>query len=275
LREWTEEMQRRWIQKSSEWISMKAIETNPSGLELASKSLIDWMERIGFDIETHVDPEASYRPIIIASKPPSSGNNWIGFFHHYDVEPANEEEWNTDPWDAEVRDGMLFGRGIADNIGPFVQRLIYIEENMPDVGLLFVIQGEEEIGSPWAHQVYPILELPDVDFWIDETGYFFKNGDQRVLYVGESETIDRINLRLSEINQLENKETKIRNRVMSKAFGENRCPCIAHLLKGKAYLAIGPNDDSIRVHGIDEAMDMSYLPLCASHLKIVFEEALV
>ena len=60
-----------------------------------------------------------------------------------------------------------------------------------DVGLLFVIQGEEEIGSPWAHQVYPTLELPDVDFWIDETGYFFKNGDQRVLYVGQIETIDR------------------------------------------------------------------------------------
>ena len=62
---------------------------------------------------------------------------------------------------------------------------------------------------------------------------------------------------------------------MSKAFGENKCPCIAHLLKGKAYLAIGPNDDSVRVHGTDEAMDMSYLPLCASHLKVVFEEALV
>ncbi len=269
---WTEEMNNKWIDVSSKWIGFKAIEDNPKGLKDASEMVINWMEQIGFEIETYVDDDAPYRPVIVAKKPPIHGNKWIGFFHHYDVEPADDNEWSSDPWNAKMSNGLLFGRGIADNIGPFAQRLICIEEQMPDVGLLFVIQGEEEIGSPWAHEIYPKLELPDVEFWIDETGYFFKNGDQRILYVGQHETIDRINHIISETNLEYGIETKVRNRVMSKAFGENKCPCIAHLQKGKPYLAIGPNDDSIRVHGVDEALNTSLLALSAKHLEIIFQE---
>ena len=91
--------------------------------------------------------------------------------------------------------------------------------------------------------------------------------------MGQHETIDRINHIISETNLEYGIETKVRNRVMSKAFGENKCPCIAHLQKGKPYLAIGPNDDSIRVHGVDEALNTSLLALSAKHLEIIFQEA--
>ena len=49
--------------------------------------VINWMEQIGFEIETYIDDDAPYRPVIVAKKPPIQGI-WIGFFHHYDVEPA-------------------------------------------------------------------------------------------------------------------------------------------------------------------------------------------
>ena len=268
-------MHAKWLDTVSRWISYKAIEDNPSGLQKSSDDLILWLKRIGFDIETHVDQDAPYRPVIIASKQPKFSDKWIGFFHHYDVEPANESDWNTNPWQATLIEDRLFGRGIADNIGPLAQRLILIEQNMPDIGLLFVIQGEEEIGSPWAHEIYPKLDLPDVELWMDETGYFYKNGDQRILSVGESNLLDQITQRLFVENHSVGRGTRIRNRVMTKAFGENKCPCIAHLLKGTPYLAIGPNDDSVRVHGDNEAMDTSLLALSANHMQIVFEEAMV
>jgi len=272
---WNKEMHVKWIDTVTRWISYRSIEDNPDGLVKSSDELIDWMKNIGFDIETYQDPEAPYRPVIVATKPPEYGNNWIGFFHHYDVEPADEGNWNTNPWEAVLEDGLLYGRGIADNIGPLVQRLIILEEELPDCGLLFVIQGEEEIGSPWAHQIYPELELPEVKMWIDETGYFYKNGDQRILSVGESELLDRVTQRLFLENHSVGRGTRIRNRVMTKAFGENKCPCIAHLLKGTPYLAIGPNDDTVRVHGANEAMDTNLLSLSAAHIQIVFEEAVI
>jgi len=269
---WTEKTHQKWIDVSSKWISYQAIESNPDGLEKASKFLIEWMINIGFEIETYIDKNAPYRPIIVAKKEPKNCEKWIGFFHHYDVEPAVEEDWATNPWKPEIVEGNLVGRGIADNIGPFAQRLLILEDNMPDIGLLFVIQGEEEIGSPWAHQVYPNLVLPEVEFWIDETGYFYNNGDQRILSLGTNETIEYILQRITKHNQKNGIGTKVRNRFMTKAFGENKCPCITHLLKNKPYLAIGPNDDSIRVHGIDEGMKIALLRISAFHLGIIFEE---
>lgn len=274
MNDWTENMHTNWLETVTRWIAYRATEDNPEGLTDCSNELIEWMRQIGFTIEKHYDPKASYRPVIVATKPPVVGNKWIGFFHHYDVEPANEDTWDTNPWQAVLEDGLLYGRGIADNIGPFVQRLIMLDENLPDCGLIFVIQGEEEIGSPWAHEIYPKLNLPKVDLWIDETGYFYKNGDQRILSIGESNLMDRITQRLFLENHSAGRGTRIRNRVMTKAFGENKCPCIAHLLKDTPYLAIGPNDDTVRVHGDNEAIDTSLLSLSATHMRIVFEEAI-
>ena len=272
--EWNNAKHTQWIERVSRWISYKCIEDNPEGLKSCSNELINWFDKIGFDVKIFKDPNAPYRPVIVATKPPKTGMNWIGFFHHYDVEPANENAWKTNPWEAVVQEQELFGRGIADNIGPFVQRLIIIQESLPDCGLLFVVQGEEEIGSPWAHEIYPKLNLPKVKIWIDETGYFYKNGDQRILSIGNSELLDRITERLFIENHSNGIGTKIRNRVMTKAFGKNKCPCIAHLLQDTPYLAIGPNDDNVRVHGPNESLDLRLLPLSAKHLQIVFEEAL-
>lgn len=267
-------MHAKWIETVSKWIARKAIEDNPEGLKLMADDLYYWLINMGFNIETHISPDATYRPIFIAKKPPKNSENWIGFFHHYDVEPIHNE-WDTNPWEAVMKDGFLYGRGIADNFGPLAQRIIQIEENMPDVGLLFVIQGEEEIGSPWAHEVYQNLSLPEVKLWIEETGYFYKDGAQRILTVGESELLNRITGRITEANQAGGRNTKIRDRFLTKVLGLENCPCIAHLLGDTPYLAIGPNDDTTRVHGNDEAIDTSLLPICADHLSIVFEEALL
>ena len=210
MNDWTENMHTNWLETVTRWIAYRATEDNPEGLTNCSNELIEWMRQIGFTIEKHYDPKASYRPVIVATKPPVVGNKWIGFFHHYDVEPANEDTWDTNPWEAVLENGLLYGRGIADNIGPFVQRLIMLDENLPDCGLIFVIQGEEEIGSPWAHEIYPKLNLPKVDLWIDETGYFYKNGDQRVLSIGESNLMDRITQRLFLENHRVGRGTRIR-----------------------------------------------------------------
>ncbi len=269
---WNEEMQNKWVKTVSRWISYKAMETNPDGLENASKDLIQWLGKIGFEIETHIDPEAQYRPIIIAKKQPTNVSGpWLGFFHHYDVEPIHGD-WHTNPWELTIRDDRLYGRGIADNIGPLAHRLIVFENMEVDLGLLLVIQGEEEIGSPWAHQVFESIILPEVEIWIEETGYFYKNGDQRVLQKGEHEILKLITKRIMSINESEGINTKVRKRFMTKAFGMENCPCIAHLLGDKPYLAIGPNDDKTKVHGTDESMDSNLLPICTKHLAAVINE---
>ena len=36
-------------------------------------------------------------------------------------------------------------------------------------------------------EVYPGLDLPDVDVWVEETGYFYKNGNHRIMAMNVDE----------------------------------------------------------------------------------------
>lgn len=270
--EWNENDLEKWMEVTTRWVSYEATESNPKGLTRFFEDLYAWLEEMGFELKTHIDSEAPYRPVIIAKKKPSKANGpWLGFFQHYDVEPIHDE-WETNPWELVRKNERVYGRGIADNIGPLAHRLIMFENIDVDTGLLLVIQGEEEIGSPWAHQLFESIELPEVVMWIDETGYFYQNGDQRILRKGDDELLESVTQRLISVNESEGIGTKVRNRFMTKAFGLENCPCIAHLLGDKPYLAIGPNDDKTKVHGPDESMDFDLLPICTKHLQAVIDE---
>jgi len=74
-------------------------------------------------------------------------------YAHYDVMPAEPlEQWKSNPWEPEVRDGRLYARGADDDKG---QAMIQAKafEYMVRTGQMrchvkFIFEGEEEIGSP-------------------------------------------------------------------------------------------------------------------------------
>ena len=75
-------------------------------------------------------------------------------YGHYGVQPPDPLDlWVSDPFEATVRDGRLYGRGAADNKGPQIVHMTalhrVLKEN-PDLPLrvTYLIEGEEEIGSP-------------------------------------------------------------------------------------------------------------------------------
>jgi acetylornithine deacetylase/succinyl-diaminopimelate desuccinylase-like protein len=76
------------------------------------------------------------------------------FYNHYDVQPPEPLDlWDSPPFAAEIRDGTLYARGVADNKGNLVARLAAVEawlatRGMLPLNILFVVEGEEEIGSP-------------------------------------------------------------------------------------------------------------------------------
>lgn len=76
------------------------------------------------------------------------------FYNHYDVQPPEPvEEWTSPPFEPTERDGKLYARGVADNKGDLVARLTAIRTLRETDGGLpcrvkFLIEGEEEIGSP-------------------------------------------------------------------------------------------------------------------------------
>jgi acetylornithine deacetylase/succinyl-diaminopimelate desuccinylase-like protein len=90
---------------------------------------------------------------IIGSMPGES-EKIFGFYDHYDVQPVEPlEEWKSDPWTLTVRDGKMYARGVSDNKGGLAASLAAVDAWLAVYGKLpcgvrFLIEGEEEIGSP-------------------------------------------------------------------------------------------------------------------------------
>ena len=74
-------------------------------------------------------------------------------YGHYDVQPAEPLElWHTPPFEPVIKDGKVFARGSADDKGQFYMHVKALEilnkTNTLSTNIKFLIEGEEEIGSP-------------------------------------------------------------------------------------------------------------------------------
>jgi acetylornithine deacetylase/succinyl-diaminopimelate desuccinylase-like protein len=108
--------------------------------------------------EAEMIPTGGY-PVVVARfrgapGPQKAAGKALMFYNHYDVQPPEPlDQWDSPPFAAEIRDGHLYARGVADNKGNLVARLAAVEAwraargELP-LDVLFVVEGEEEIGSP-------------------------------------------------------------------------------------------------------------------------------
>jgi len=54
---------------------------------------------------------------------PGKNEDAIGVLSHVDVVPANPADWLTPPYEPQVRDGRIYGRGALDDKGPLIASL--------------------------------------------------------------------------------------------------------------------------------------------------------
>lgn len=74
-------------------------------------------------------------------------------YGHYDVMPVDPLElWKTPPFEPEIRDGKIWARGADDDKGQgFMHAKAFeylVKNDLLKVNVKFMIEGEEEIGSP-------------------------------------------------------------------------------------------------------------------------------
>src|SRR5690348_13429341 len=93
-------------------------------------------------------------PIVFGEWPAPSGAPTAILYGHYDVQPPDPLDlWVTPPFEPTVRDGRLYARGAADDKGNLfaplkaIEAYLAVHGSLP-IGLKFMFEGEEEIGSP-------------------------------------------------------------------------------------------------------------------------------
>jgi acetylornithine deacetylase/succinyl-diaminopimelate desuccinylase-like protein len=102
-------------------------------------------------VELH--PTAGH-PIVYGEWLGATGAPTILVYGHYDVQPVDPIDlWETPPFEPTLRDGKLFARGASDDKGQFLVHILALEAHLAATGtcpvnVKFLIEGEEEIGSP-------------------------------------------------------------------------------------------------------------------------------
>lgn len=106
------------------------------------------LEERGFNVE--ILPTGGH-PVVYGEL--GDGPKTLLIYDHYDVQPPEPLElWTSPPFEATLRDGRLYGRGVSDDKGHLVARLLALDALLAVRGELpcrvkFVIEGEEEVGS--------------------------------------------------------------------------------------------------------------------------------
>ncbi len=92
-------------------------------------------------------------PIVYGEKNIDASKPTILVYGHYDVQPPDPLAlWHSGPFDPIIKDGKIYARGSADDKGQFFMHVKALETLVKTNTLLcnikFIIEGEEEIGSP-------------------------------------------------------------------------------------------------------------------------------
>jgi acetylornithine deacetylase/succinyl-diaminopimelate desuccinylase-like protein len=144
-----------WLRELGEWIAIPSVSADEAHAGDV-RSAADWLcERIrgaGGAAEV-VDWNGS--PLATGELRASSGAAdapTILLYGHFDVQPPDPlDGWETPPFEAAVRDGWLYGRGVADDKGQLFLLLKAAEELAREgalpVNLRFACDGEEEVGG--------------------------------------------------------------------------------------------------------------------------------
>ncbi|MEI6376213.1 MAG: M20/M25/M40 family metallo-hydrolase [bacterium] len=120
-------------------------------LDSCAEWLREKLTAIGLTATIHTTPGS---PVVVARSPRDTAKRTVLIYGHYDVQPAEPlSSWTTPPFEPRVEEGRVYARGAADNKGQILAHILGVAETLREhgelpVNVIFLIEGEEEIGSP-------------------------------------------------------------------------------------------------------------------------------
>ncbi len=141
----------RYLGYLKELVHQPSISTENTGVKRCADLVREMMDQIGLTTRIF---QTKGNPIVYGAYRSPTPCGTILFYNHYDVQhPGPLNEWASGPFEPEIRDGKIYGRGTADNKGTFASRIAALHSILTVIGecpvnIKFIVEGEEEIGSP-------------------------------------------------------------------------------------------------------------------------------
>ncbi|WP_329401601.1 dipeptidase [Streptomyces melanogenes] len=158
VRAYIEQHRAAFLGDLAQWLRIPSVSAQPEHDGDVRRSA-DWLaaklKETGFPV-TEVLPTPG-APAVYAEWPSGDPDApTVLVYGHHDVQPAAREDgWHTEPFEPELRDGRLYGRGAADDKGQVFFHTLGVRAHLaatgrtaPAVNLKLLVEGEEESGSP-------------------------------------------------------------------------------------------------------------------------------
>jgi acetylornithine deacetylase/succinyl-diaminopimelate desuccinylase-like protein len=145
-----------FVRRVMDYVRHPSISAQDIGIAEVGAMLLDMLRGMGAEAEllpTRRHPMVLGRWHVDPSLPT------LLLYGHYDVQPPDPlQQWLSPPFEPTIRNGRIYARGIGDNKGQHFAQLLAIESTLAVTGrlpcnLAFLLEGEEEIGSPHIAEV--------------------------------------------------------------------------------------------------------------------------
>ena len=169
----------RAVEGLRELIRFKTVSNADPSLEDNSEfeKLIDALPRLYPNVfKTCTLEKLPDRALLFKWKGKNSGNPAV-LMAHYDVVPVNQEMWEKDPFGAELKDGVIWGRGTLDTKVTF-NGILFSADTLiskgfiPENDIYFAFSGGEEINGMGAVNIVNYFKNSGItpEFVVDEGG---------------------------------------------------------------------------------------------------------
>jgi len=160
INQFLENNQRRFLDELLDFLKYPSISALPQYRDEVRRTALflkEHLQHIG--LENCKLLENSGHPIVYAEWLHKPEAPTVLVYGHYDVQPVDPVElWTSPPFEPDLRNGKIYARGAVDDKGQIFVHLKALEAWLANFGELpvnvkVVIEGEEEVGSPFLESV--------------------------------------------------------------------------------------------------------------------------
>lgn len=154
MKEYIEKHKDRFLEELFDLLSIPSVSTDQDRADKmldTANFVAGKLKDAGADT-VEIIPTPGY-PVVYGEKKIKKGLPTVLVYGHYDVQPEDPVElWHTPPFEPTVKNNRIYARGACDDKGQFYMHIkaleALIKNDSLNCNVRFLIEGEEEIGSP-------------------------------------------------------------------------------------------------------------------------------